>query len=306
MECGSKKVKKNGIRRGVQRYKCSSCGTQFQSTRHPTRSAQTLFKQYVWGRQTIEQLAEQTKKSHVWVKKQLDNALGLERHLTPQPTVVAVDMTFWGRAYGVIVFRSPTLKENICWAESQFETPWVYKKGLEHLLKKGWSITGAVIDGKRGIAQVFERAGIPVQYCQFHQIKTVTKYLTRKPKTDAGRELRSLTLSLSYTTEKLFRTELTAWYERHESFLQERSPVPHTKRGWDYTHKRVRSAHRSLMTNMCRLFTYQKYPELNLPNTTNCLDGMFSQLKNRLAVHRGLERERRYKVICEILKGKRK
>jgi hypothetical protein len=163
-----------------------------------------------------------------------------------------------------------------------------------------------VIDGKRGIAQVFERAGIPVQYCQFHQIKTVTKYLTRKPKTEAGVELRSLTLTLSHTNEETFRSKLKAWYERHESFLEERSPAPHTKRGWEYTHKRVLSAHRSLTTNLCRLFTHQKYPELNLPNTTNCLDGMFSQIKNRLAVHRGLRRERRYKVVCEILKGREK
>jgi len=33
---------------------------------------------------------------------------------------------------------------------------------------------------------------------------------------------------------------------------------------------------------------------------------MFSQLKNRLAVHRGLQRDRRFKVISEILKGKKK
>jgi len=30
---------------------------------------------------------------------------------------------------------------------------------------------------------------------------------------------------------------------------------------------------------------------------------MFSQIKNRIAVHRGLSRERRFKIISEILKG---
>ena len=93
----------------------------------------------------------------------------------------------------------------------QFETPWVYKEGLDTLTRAGWTITGAVIDGKRGVAQVFERAGIPVQYCQFHQMKTVTKYLTRKPKTDAARELRSLTLTLSRTDEATFRKQLAEW-----------------------------------------------------------------------------------------------
>lgn len=260
----------------------------------------------MWKRQTIEQLAEQEQRSHVWVKRQLDAAVVTRRVPTPRTASLAADMTFWGHGYGVLVFRSPTLKKNIWWTESQFETPWLYQKGLDTLLKEGWTVTGVVIDGKRGVAQIFERHGIPVQYCHFHQEKTVTKYLTRKPQTPVGQELRALTLSLPHTTERVFRKELTAWYQRHEAFLNEKSPAPHRKRGWEYTHRRVRSAHRSLTTNLSRLFTHQKYPERKIPNTTNTLDGMFSQIKNRLAVHRGLRRDRRYKIICEILSGKRK
>lgn len=187
-----------------------------------------------------------------------------------------------------------------------FESPWVYQAGLKKLVGEGWTITGAVIDGKRGIAGIFEERGIPVQYCQFHQIKTVTKYLTRKPQTEAGRELRYLALTLPGTTEDVFRTALAAWQSRYESFLNERSVAPHRKRKWEYTHRRLRAAYRSLTTNLTRLFTYLRHPELNLPNTTNTLDGMFSQIKNRLAVHRGLRRDRRYKIISEILKGKRR
>lgn len=210
-------------------------------------------------------------------------------------------MTFWGRGYGVCVFRSPLLKKNLWWKESLFETPFVYAEGLTALLKNGWTITGVAVDGKRGIASVFERLRIPVQYCQFHQMKTVTKYLTRKPKTDAARELRKLSLMIPHTTEERFASALDAWRARFESFLNEQTSAPHTKRGWVFTHWRIRAAHRSLITNLKRLFTYQRYPELSLPNTTNSLDGMFSQIKNRLAVHRGLKRHRRYKIICEIL-----
>lgn len=214
-------------------------------------------------------------------------------------------MTFWGRGYGVIVFRSPTLKKNLWWKESFQETPWMYGDGLRALQKQGWSITGAVIDGKRGVAQVFERDNIPVQYCQFHQVKTATKYLTRRPKTEAGKELRTLALRLKDAGEKEFTEALATWHERWESFLNEKSPALHKKRGWEYTHRRIRAAYRSLKENLGRLFTYQKYPALGLPNTTNTLDGMFSQIKNRLAVHRGLRHDRRYKVISEILSGKK-
>ena len=214
-------------------------------------------------------------------------------------------MTFWGRGCGVIVFRSPTLKKNLWWTESAFETPFVYREGLDTLRKQGWTITGAVIDGKRGVARVFERFEIPVQYCQFHQVKTVTKYLTRKPKTEAARELRALSLELPRSTEEEFRNRLAEWHERWEKFLDEKSVAPHKKRGWEYTHRRIRAAQRSLTTNLSRLFTYQKYPDRRIPNTTNTLDGMFSQIKNRLAVHRGLRRARRFKIISEILGGAR-
>lgn len=65
-----------------------------------------------------------------------------------------------------------------------------------------------------------------------------------------------------------------------------------------------RSAYLSLKNNLPFLFTYQKCPELKIPNATNSLDGMFTQLKAKLSVHRGLRKDRRYKMISEILRGK--
>lgn len=238
------------------------------------------------------------------MKKHLDAALSQDQALVPCTTSIAADVTFWGRGYGVIVFRSPELKKNLWWTDCLFETPFVYRKGLNALREAGWTITGVVIDGKRGVAQVFEMEDIPVQYCQFHQVKTVTKYLTRKPKTEAGRALRILALSIKNMTEEEFRAALSEWHIVYESFLNERTLAPQKKRGWEYTHRKVRSAYTSLKTNASRLFTYQKYPDARLPNTTNTLDGMFSQIKNRIAVHRGLSKERRYKIVEEILKGR--
>lgn len=277
----------------------------FQKKTQSSRKRRALFRAYVWQRQTLHDLAEKTRQSIRTLRRNLDTVLFLPRVLSPKKTPLVADMTFWGRGYGVIVFRSPILKENLWWKESSSETACVYEEGAKELQKTGWIITGVVIDGKQGVARVFERFGIPVQYCQFHQIKTVTRYLTRNPKTNPARELRAITLTLSRTTEKEFRFSLAAWYERHLLFLNEKSPTPQRKRKWEYMHRRIRSAYRSLTTNLTRLFTYQKYPELELPNTTNCLDGMFSQLKNRLAVHRGLRRDRRYKIISEILSGRK-
>jgi hypothetical protein len=55
-------------------------------------------------------------------------------------------------------------------------------------------------------------------------------------------------------------------------------------------------------TKPVSLFTYQTYPELNMPNTTNTIDGYFASLKKKIAAHHGARRDRRYKVISELLK----
>ena len=43
-------------------------------------------------------------------------------------------------------------------------------------------------------------------------------------------------------------------------------------------HRKLRSAYRSLTTNLPFLYTYQTYPDLHIPHTTNVADGTLSQL----------------------------
>jgi len=56
-----------------------------------------------------------------------------------------------------------------------------------------------------------------------------------------------------------------------------------------------------LKINLPYLFTYQKHPELNIPNTTNALDGCFAYLKELVRVHRGVSQTLKRKIILEIL-----
>ncbi len=218
----------------------------------------------------------------------------------PQATIVVADTTFWGRGYGVCVFRSWTLRRNLWWGEVSSELMVHYHYGRKILESQGWTFPAAVIDGRRGLASVFK--DIPVQVCHFHQMKTVTRYLTRRPETGGGQDLRALMLTLPHTNEKVFSRALIEWEERYHSFITEKTHVTGTKH-WYYTHKNVRSAYRSLHTNLPHLFTYQRYPELNIPNTTNTIDGYFAGLKKKVAAHHGLRKDRRFKVISELLKG---
>lgn len=236
----------------------------------------------------------------MWVRKQLD-AYEVEEPdgLLPQPVVVVPDTTFWGRCYGVTVFRAWNLRRNLWWYEVASEKQEHYYYGRKILEEQGWTFTAAVVDGRRGLATVFK--DIPVQVCHFHQLKIVTKYLTRRPQTDAGRELRILTLTLTKTTEKEFNTKLSAWEKKWHHFYTEKTYVTGTKH-WYYTHKNVRSAFLSLKRNLPYLFIYQRHPELGIPNTTNTIDGYFASVKKKVAAHHGLRKDRRFKVISDLLR----
>lgn len=294
---------KNGRRNGRQRYRCGDCGVQEQSAPRPDRLRKKLWSEHVEGKQTIIQLAKTYGRSDEWVRKEIElHKLPPQLH-HPRPVVLAMDATFWGRKWGVLVARDPHKNENLHVHKLTQETPEGYRTARIELEQLGYTLRGIVLDGKRGVREIFR--DIPVQYCQFHQMKTVTKYLTRKPKTDAGWELRAITLTLSRTTESEFVERLNRWHERWTEFLSERTPCSCCKeKRWPYTHRKLRAAYRSLKTNLPYLFTYQKYPELHIPNTTNTLDGSFSHLKNQVGNHRGKMPARRYKIIQELLKKK--
>jgi len=217
---------------------------------------------------------------------------------TPQPVVVIADVTFFKRSFGILVIRAPHLKKNLYVQEVQSESINTYRQGRRALESMGYTINAIVLDGRPGVRQLF--ADIPAQMCHFHQKQIITRYLTNNPKLEAGIELKKINTTLCETNESDFTSVLDAWYDRWSSFLKERTVDPATGR-WHYTHKRLRSAYRSLRLNLPFLFTYQKHPELNIPNTTNSLDGCFAYLKELVRVHRGSSKSLRHKIIEEIL-----
>ena len=237
-----------------------------------------------------------------WVRQRLDENIPDKKEIAPQSTVVISDTTFFGKTYGVCVFRSPELKRNLWWTEVEKEIMATYYYGRKILEDKGWTFTAAVVDGRRGMTTVFK--DIPVQICQFHQMRTVTKYLTRRPETLAGQELRAIMLQLPGSNKKEFSGLLSDWKKERGEILTDKTYVLGTRR-WYYTHKKTRSAYMSLERNLPYLFTYLRYPELNIPNTTNSLDGSFTHLKDKVNIHHGLRKDRRYKMIEEILRGEK-
>ena len=214
------------------------------------------------------------------------------------PIVIGIDCSFFGRGYGIIVARCPGLKQNLYWKEITTENKGGYAEARRYLEAAGFNIQAVVLDAKQGIRDVF--SDLVVHICQYHQQQIVGRYLTVRPKSEAGLELKLLAGSLTKIDEKLFTELLKNWHEKWLGFLTERTYKPDGKHWW-YTHKRIRAAYRSLIKNLPYLFSYQRYPELNIPNTNNSLEGYFSKLKKLLNNHNGLKRWRRYRLIKAIL-----
>jgi hypothetical protein len=211
-----------------------------------------------------------------------------------------MDTTYFGRGFGVMVFKNSLDGVVLYKQYVRYETNALYLSGISEITRRGITVQGIVCDGRQGLFGLFD--DIPIQMCQFHQIQIVLRYLTRKPKAQAAIELKKVTLQLTKQTQAEFVNDLNNWHLRWSDYLNERNRSPSTGKTY-YTHKRLRSAYLSMKRHLPYLFTYQEQKELMMPNTTNALDGQFADLKNKLRNHNGLSRERKIKFIDGFFKA---
>ena len=197
-----------------------------------------------------------------------------------------MDTTSFGRDFGVMVLMDSIRGQALFVEAVKHETNALYSAALNALQEKGVEIQSIVCDGRKKLLQLFP--GIPTQLGQFHQVKTVSRYLTRNPKTAAGKALWRLALKLKQSDREGFQRALQTWFEAYESFLNERTVNEETGES-HYTHKKLRSAYLSLKRNLDYLFTFEVHPALGIHNITNLLDGRFADLKRKLGCHHGMK-----------------
>lgn len=218
------------------------------------------------------------------------------------PMILILDATFFGRGYGILMARNPECV--LYWQEIATESVEEYERCLAQLDVMDYRFSAFVVDGRPGVRQLLLRKypGIPIQLCQFHQIQIVRRYIPMRAKTEAARELRKLCLGLTKTDEQVFELALNLWHEKYAEFLKEKS-FSEGRRGWQYTHRRLRSAYRSLKSNLPYLFTFKNRQDLKIPNTTNHCDGLFAHIKQKVLIHRGISPKRRKKMIDYLLEN---
>ena len=198
-----------------------------------------------------------------------------------------------------MVFKDSISKEILIWKHIQSETIKDYKYLLLELLALGYTVNSITIDGKRGLYRAFE--DYPVQMCHFHQKRIIQRYITKKPKLQASKDLQKIMQRLTFTNETIFTKKLDAWYEMYRDFLAEKTLNETTGKEY-FTHRKLVAAYKSLRRNLPYLFTYKNHPKLDMPNTTNALDGgVFTQLKKLTKLHQGITKSLKSKLIDDYL-----
>ena len=162
----------------------------------------------------------------------------------------------------------------------------------------GYHIQSVTGDGFGGIRTAF--AGIPFQMCLVHMERIVIRGTTRHPKTEAGVALLALVRTLfdTHANKHVFYRRLQAYWHHYQLFLNERTIAPISGESF-WTHEELRKAVMSLQRLSPYLFTYQR--DARISKTTNALEGQFSHLKEVLAIHRGVSRGHKEKMIHTIL-----
>jgi hypothetical protein len=283
----------------VQTYWCKSCNGRFRSERRSSKP-KDLWYRYVFGKQTVRELCEQTGYDKKTILKYLDEYVVPDKVHNPRPIHLVVDATYFGtrrdkRAWGVILFRDADRKENLWWKYVPHETVLDYSEGKGFLESLGYTILSVTSDGFLGLPRVF--MDIPFQMCHFHMKQIVIRNVTTRPLTEAGKVILSLAQTLTKTTGDMFLQRLKTFHVKYEPFISEKTHHPDGT--WSYTHDGVRRSYMSLVHWYDYLFTNLKYP--NVPNTTNTCDGHFSHIKDVLRIHRGLVKPFKQRVLNSIL-----
>lgn len=244
-------------------------------------------------------MAEQYNCSIRTIQRKIDFAIVNKSFEFASIANVLMDTTYFGRNFGVMVFKDSLTGKILFKQYVKTETNQLYLNGIKEIIRRGIHIQSIICDGRKGLVQLVD--SIPIQICNFHQVAIVRRYLTKKPKMQASKELWEHTLLLTVTDKESFVGGLNDWYCKWKLFLNEQKTDEKGKKR--YVHKKLRSAYRSLKTNLKWLFTWYDNLHLKLPNTTNAIDGHFADLKNKLRNHNGLSIERKKKFIDEFFKA---
>lgn len=303
--CNSIRVIKKGKQSGRQRYLCKNCNYIWRRRRYESKNSSTkIWNDYALNNLSIMALMHKYNCSERVIRDVLDNFRveppQSRLSLRDDVEVIILDATYIeGRKYGLLVVIDALSGEGL-YAKEIFGTEKIvdYEDAIKTILPFLPNLKTCVIDGRKGVREMLLGYGMLVQHCQFHQIAFITHKLSRHPKSDAGKELRQIALSLTCSTYELIKQALDSWEKKYQQLIKEKTYYTDKagKKRWHYTHRNLRSSYNSLRNNLQFLFTYQEHLDYKIPNTSNRIDGLFGVIKRHIRTHSGCSLARKIQL----------
>ena len=297
--CGFLDTIKKGKRDGYSRYFCKNCSSYF-TDRRPHISELNMFvwfKLWVRDKHSVSQISkasgysERTLKSYFYKVLPTCPTWQIQKR---EKVNLLIDGTYFTNKVCLLLYRDHNIKMTILYRLTEREALRDLKEDLQAIKSIGIEIESVTCDGHaniiRAVREVCPEAII--QRCTFHIANDICLWLTKKPKSDAARELRELACYLSkvdsHEEAQLWIRAFIDWHTKHEEYINEKS-VDEASGRWWYTHKMLHRSASHIMRAIPNMFNYTRYK--NVPKTSNSIESFFGHLKDHLRLHRGLSNE---------------
>lgn len=211
-----------------------------------------------------------------------------------------IDGTYFKQDLCVILYRDNTVKFTQLYRITDGEWFEELAEDLFNLFQLGVQIESITCDGHKALLKAIKHVcpEVTVQRCLVHIQRMCRIWLSCRPKSDAGRDLRRIVSRLHLIEDTLQRdywiVSLVEWHDIHKDYISQKSFNPDTGRYW-YTHKMVRRAFMVIKKALPDMFKY--LDNKRIPKSTNGLESFFGHLKGHINVHRGLSHLHRRQFI---------
>ncbi len=141
-----------------------------------------------------------------------------------------------------------------------------------------------------------------LQRCLVHIQRDCRIWITNKPKSNAGYDLKKITSKIhlinTYDQLNYWLFSLDIWHTNYKEYINEKSYNPETGRYW-CTHKVVRRSFMTIKRALPNMFHYLDNP--TIPKSTNSIESFFGHMKGHLNIHRGLSYKHRKQYLMWYL-----
>lgn len=297
--CGFLDTIKRGKRAGYSRYFCKNCNSYF-TDRRPSVTQSNMFvwfENWVRDKQSIPQISkasgysERTLKNYFYKILPMCPTWQIQKR---EKVNLMIDGTYFTNKVCLLLYRDYNIKMTILYRLTDREALRDLKEDLRAIKDVGIEIESVTCDGAANIIKAVREVcpEAVIQRCTFHIANEICTWLTKKPKSDAARELRHLVQMLSRVNNHIeaqyWMKEFIDWEDKYQEYISEKS-IDEVSGRWWYTHKMLHRSVTHIKRAIPYMFNYTRYSAI--PKTSNSIESFFGHLKDHLRLHRGLSEE---------------